>query len=362
MRPLSWRARLASTCGAGLQPCIASARRAGFRACVAIACGAGLRACLAIACGAGLQPSIASAQELPPGAPSWEAGGTATLSLEAARRAEIDKAIKAEQWEKAEQLLAAEIERTPQPVELLKLIANVFMRDRKPLNAAIALKKAEAIGPLDAPSRYQLALAYIGIRRGEWARPVLDGLLWAEPNNPSYLYWLARIDYDAGKYAAAVARLQRVVSLQPGFTRAYDNLGLCYEALNRPEEAIAQYSEAIRRARLLGEPWPWPFLNLGILHRKAGELEQAEKLLREALAIDPTFAPALYQLGAVLEYQEKVDEAVTALRQAAAADPAYAEPHFALARIYRRQGKTKEADAALATFERLHAPTREPRK
>jgi tetratricopeptide (TPR) repeat protein len=190
---------------------------------------------------------------------------------------------------------------------------------------------------------------------------VLDGLTWADPTNPSYLYWLGRLDYDTGKYAAAVARLRRVISLEPGFIRAYDNLGLCYEALNKPEDAIVQYREAIRRARLLGEPWPWPFLNLGVLQRKAGELAEAEALFREALAIDASFAPALYQLGTVLEYEGRVDEAVTALQQAAAADPAYAEPHFALSRIYRRQGKSKEADQALATFDRLHAPAREPK-
>jgi tetratricopeptide (TPR) repeat protein len=112
----------------------------------------------------------------------------------------------------------------------------------------------------------------------------------------------------------------------------------------------------------MGEPWPWPFLNLGILRRKDGELEEAEKLFREALAIDSRFAPALYQLGTVLEYLDKTDEAVTALQQAAAADAAYAEPHFALSRIYRRQGRTAEADAALATFDRLHAPTRETKQ
>jgi tetratricopeptide (TPR) repeat protein len=97
------------------------------------------------------------------------------------------------------------------------------------------------------------------------------------------------------------------------------------------------------------------------MQRKAGELEEAGSLFREALTIDPSFAPALYQLGTVLEYQDKMDEAVTMLQKAAAADPAYAEPHFALARIYRRQGRAKEADEALATFERLHAPAREPK-
>jgi tetratricopeptide (TPR) repeat protein len=304
----------------------------------------------------------ATAQQLPPGAPSMEERDTSVTTLEARRRAEIESVIQKGDLARAEELLVAEIQRSSKPAPLLEQLASVFMRDRKPLNAAIALKKAETYGPLGAPARFQLALAYIGMRRGEWARPELERLSSAEPANATYLYWLGRLDYDNGRYASAVARLERVISLDPAYIRAYDNLGLCYEALNEPDRAVAQYREAIRRARLLGEPWPWPFLNLGILQRKFGTLDEAEALFRDALTIDPNFAPALYQLGTVLEYQDKFDDAIALLQKSAAADPTYAEPHFALSRIYRHQGRTKEADDALATFQRLHAPAREPKQ
>ena len=140
--------------------------------------------------------------------------------LAARRRAEIDRAIKARDWPRAETLLVAEIERTPKPADLLKKLAGVFMNDRKPLNAAIAIKKAETFGPLDAATRLQLALAYIAMRRGDWARPELERLAAAEPLNTVYAYWLARLDYDSGRYDAAIARLRTVVAagarLHPG--------------------------------------------------------------------------------------------------------------------------------------------------
>ena len=65
-----------------------------------------------------------------------------------------------------------------------------------------------------------------------------------------YSYWLARLDYDAGQYASAIRRLQDVVAQAPAFARAHDNLGLCYEALNQPDEAIPHYREAVRLNRL----------------------------------------------------------------------------------------------------------------
>ena len=39
-----------------------------------------------------------------------------------------------------------------------------------------ALKKAEALAPLDSQERFQLALAYIAMKRGDWARPELERL------------------------------------------------------------------------------------------------------------------------------------------------------------------------------------------
>jgi tetratricopeptide (TPR) repeat protein len=313
----------------------------------------------ALMLGAGVRP--AAAGQRAPLTASWQAGGegsTLLPELAARRRAEIDSAVKARDWARAETLLVAEIERTPKPVDLLKMLAGVFMNNRKPLNAAIALKKAETFGPLDAGTRLQLALAYIAVRRGDWARPELERLAAAEPLNTVYAYWLARLDYDSGRYNDAIARLRTVIEREPAFIRAYDNLGLCYDAQNQPEEAARQYREAIRRTRETGEKWPWPFLNLGILLKHRGEMQDAEALFREALEADPAFAPALYHLGTLLEQSERAEDAVQMLRQAAAADPSYAEPHFALSRIYRRRGRTAEADASLATFQQLRQPTR----
>jgi tetratricopeptide (TPR) repeat protein len=277
-------------------------------------------------------------------------------------KSELDRALEARQYERAERLLAEAITRQPTSRELLTQIAGVFMMDGKPLNAAIALKKAEALAPLENHLRLQLALAYIAMKRPDWARPELERLAGSEPANVTYGYWLARLDYDAGQYASAVRGLQRVVAQEPAFARAHDNLGLCYEALNRPDEAIPHYREAIRLNRL--EPRrrsPWPALNLGILLRSRGELEEAEGLFREALTADSRFAQAHYQLGAVLEQRGRPDEAVAALRRAAALDRDYAEPFYALSRIYRRQKEIDKADEAMATFQRLHETQRAQR-
>lgn len=298
----------------------------------------------------------AAAQQAPPRAELETLALVAAPRPTATRGSALDRALAARDWPRAEQLLVEEIERQPKQPALLRTLASVFLMDRKPLNAAIALKKADAIEPLDAQARFQLVLAYVAMARGEWARPELERLAKEQPASALYPYWLGRLDYDAGQYASAIARFEAALAREPALVRAWDNLGLCHEALNQPDQAMARYREAVRLNRVAVDVSPWPFLNLGILLRTRGELKEADALFREALAADDRFARAHYQLGVLLEEEGRVDDALTSLERAAALDAAYAEPHYALARIYRRRGDAARADRELATFQRLRNP------
>jgi tetratricopeptide (TPR) repeat protein len=268
-------------------------------------------------------------------------------------RVAIDRAIADKAWDRAASLLVAEAERRPHDTDVLVLTARVFFLDRKPLNTAIALKKADAIRQLAPGERMLLAMSYIALGQGEWARPELDRLAAGDPANVTYIYWLGRLDYDKGQYESALARFRTVTAREPGHVRAWDNMGLCYEALNRVDEAARAYETAVAANRAAATPSPWPPLNFAGLLRAQGALDRAEGLLRDAVRYDATLARAHYELGVVLEQKGDAGGAVQSLQRAAAADAAYPDPFYALSRIYRRQGQRSEADAALATFERL---------
>jgi tetratricopeptide (TPR) repeat protein len=272
-------------------------------------------------------------------------GMTAHLAIE---RAIADKA-----WDRAASLLVAEAERRSHDADVLVLTARVFFLDRKPLNTAIALKKADAIRQLAPGERMLLAMSYIALGQGEWARPELDRLAAGDPANVTYIYWLGRLDYDKSQYESALARFRAVTAREPDHVRASDNMGLCYEALNRDDEAARAYETAVTANRQAATPSPWPPLNFAGLLRRQGALDRAEGLLREAIQYEPALARAHYELGVVLEQKGDAGGAVQSLQRAAAADSTYADPFYALSRIYRRQGERSEADAALATFERL---------
>ena len=274
-----------------------------------------------------------------------------SLPLDAARRNNLIDALRTRNYELAEKILLDEIERSPKSQSTLKLLGDIFFLDGSYLNSAITMKKAEALGPLDDHSRFTLSMAYVTLDKGDWARPELEALARSEPRNALYPYWLSRLDYRDMHLTSAVANAQKAIALDPTFMKAYDNLGLYYDALGKSEEAIRAYKDAIRLNREQRLHSPWPALNLGAFLFKLGRPDEAEVYLRESLQEDPRFPKAHFQLGLLLEKGGKYAEAIQELKQAAEIDPSYPEPCFALGRIYRRLGDEKSAQAAFQMFQ-----------
>jgi len=276
-----------------------------------------------------------------------------TGRLDAEGRARIEAALREGAYDQAETLLLEAVEREPASPALLRLLGGVRFVRGNALGAAVALKKAEALAPLDDRDRFTLVMSYVVLGHRDWARPELQKLQATAPRMALYPYWTARLDYDDGQYAAAVRGFLHAIELDPGYMKAHDNLGLCYEALGQYEDAIRSYEAAIRLNREQRSQSPWPPLNLGLLYLRRDQLDEAEALFREALTADPRFAQGRYQLGVVLEKKGRPADAVQELEQAAALDPTYPEPEYALARLYRKRGDGERADRALALFQSL---------
>ena len=281
---------------------------------------------------------------------------TTNISLSEKLRGEVEAALKQRDFKQAETLLVNEINQQKNSGEAAKLLiftAGIFFLDGDWLNTAICYKKAEKISPLDARSRFTLAMAYLKLNQASWAVPELKKLVQEQPENALYIYWLGRIDYDAQKYDQAVIKLRKAVELDPTTIRAYDNLGLTYEHLSDNEAAAKSYRAAIELNRKQTNPSPWPNLNLAILMMGKNGLEEAENLLREALRYDAKLPQIHYNLGQILAKQNKPIEAKDALLQAILLDNNYAEPHYTLSRIYQKQGEKIKAKEELELFQKL---------
>ena len=278
------------------------------------------------------------------------------LQLAPSRLAELERAINTRDYKPAEKILVEEAEhdlKSSRSAKLLAMAGGIFFLDGQYLQAAIAWKKAEAIAPLDDRNRFTLAMAYVKLNRRDLARPELEKLAAAQGQNPLFLYWLGRLDYDERNYTSAITRLQKVIELDPKMARAYDTLGLCFDYLGKFDEAVKNYNRAIELNRLQSKPSAWPHVDLAISLIALNRLPEAEKNLREAVGYDPQLPQAHYQLGRVLEMQGGYQAAVESLKLAVALAPEYPEPHYLLGKIYHRVGNEPLSKVEIGRFQEL---------
>jgi tetratricopeptide (TPR) repeat protein len=90
-----------------------------------------------------------------------------------------------------------------------------------------------------------------------------------------------------------------------------------------------------------------------LYHHQRGHLEQAEKLYRQILQIDPNHADALHFLGVLVGQCGQVDQSATLIRQALAINPLNAAYHSNLGNTLRAQGHMDQAIAAYEEALRL---------
>jgi tetratricopeptide (TPR) repeat protein len=91
-------------------------------------------------------------------------------------------------------------------------------------------------------------------------------------------------------------------------------------------------------------------INLGRLLHLAGQLTAAERVYRPAAKTDPFIA---FNLAVVLEDLHRESDAILAYREALAMDPQFADAHFNLARLYERAKDPKASLRHLLAYRRM---------
>src|SRR4051812_10515721 len=94
-------------------------------------------------------------------------------------------------------------------------------------------------------------------------------------------------------------------------------------------------------------------INRGLAHQRAGQLEQASAIYREALARAPNHPLALNFLGLVRHALGDGVESIALLKRSTVVAPNFGPFHFNLGKCLREQRKTDEAIFALNRAVRL---------
>ncbi len=97
--------------------------------------------------------------------------------------------------------------------------------------------------------------------------------------------------------AAAIADLERFSAGNPGFAGPLLNLGLIRARSGDEAGARVLFERAATVCSHCGSVWN----ELGVLHAQHGRFAEAEEAYQRAIAVEPDFAAAYYNLGIVYE-------------------------------------------------------------
>lgn len=124
----------------------------------------------------------------------------------------------------------------------------------------------------------------------------------------------------AGQQEDAAEAYRKALTLQPGTRRVLRNLGRALLDLDQTDEAVTVFEQAV------SPDAPAEVYNdLGVALNRSGRYDAAEAAFREAVARNPDYAPAQYNLAVCLARREQFAEAVAAFEQYLKADPRAAD-------------------------------------
>ena len=102
-----------------------------------------------------------------------------------------------------------------------------------------------------------------------------------EPDNWELFYGYARLQFELGDYASAVANYEQLVEHHKSAI-VYYNLGEAYECNNQLDKAIGAYLKAI----VANEKFPFAYKKLGMLFMARNDMESAKEYFNDYLKLD----------------------------------------------------------------------------
>lgn len=137
-----------------------------------------------------------------------------------------------------------------------------------------------------------------------WSLIVVSGCMQMNVSGPPMKTTQTSIDSEAlydsmasGEWLKAHLEVSRQLTTSPEHALGYINLGIISEQLNKPNEAFAAYTSALRLA-----PQNISALNrLALLSRRQGDFSGAEQLYQRALDVNPEHAATHRNLGILYE-------------------------------------------------------------
>jgi tetratricopeptide (TPR) repeat protein len=206
--------------------------------------------------------------------------------------------------------------------------------------------------------REKLADVYLRNNDKKHAIELLEGIVRQNPNNPQACYLLGVLASETRDFKKAIDYFQRTILLNPGFEPVYYDLAGMQIADDQAEAALStltlvrerfsqtfllEFYSALARSRMKQYPQalshmtraeviatgsetnrltPVFFFEVGSIHERMGEYDEAEKYFRKVLSMSPNDPEAMNYLGYMwADRGVKLEESRQLIEKALKLDP-----------------------------------------
>jgi cytochrome c-type biogenesis protein CcmH/NrfG len=138
------------------------------------------------------------------------------------------------------------LRRNPDHLKINRRLAALRQAEGRPAEAILRLEKVRELDPADIAARMELGNLYATTGDFERAYVVYVEVMTLQPNNVEALSKVAGIEMRFSRFEHAEAKLLRAYNAAPRQPNISYMLGVLYEMMQRPDDAVEAYDRALR--------------------------------------------------------------------------------------------------------------------
>jgi tetratricopeptide (TPR) repeat protein len=210
----------------------------------------------------------------------------------------------------AEAQLRAHLDRHPNDVAALRMLAEVAARLLRHRDALRLLERCLELAPSFDAARHNYASVLNRQGRAAEALEQCAQLLAKEPHHPGYRTLQAAIAANLGNYAEAIAAYESVLARYPQQPKLWMSYGHALRTTGKVSASIAAYRRALALEPTLGEAW-WSLANLKTFRFSDADVRAMRQAIARADLSDEDRLHFEFALGKALEDGESYEDSFT---------------------------------------------------
>jgi len=200
-------------------------------------------------------------------------------------------------------------------------------------------------------AKYVLGLCYLNAQRYDDARRSFAAQFSQDPDSAGAYLLLGTMLRHANLPELAAAQAQKALEISPNLPLAHFMVGEVALFKSNIDQAITEL-EAERRINPVYAPL---YDRLGDAYLRAEKLDDAQRALTKAIALDTSLTGAFVKMGKVLLRKQDLSTAIMYLKHAEKMDPNDFTTHTLLSQAYHKMGLEDDAKREVGLASKIHA-------